>query len=94
MATQNVELPEIGEGVNEGELVSWLVKPGDTIAVDQAIAELMTDKATVEVPSPIAGTVKELKFSEGDTIEVGKTMITVEAGGAAASKEPKKEAKE
>lgn len=94
MATQNVELPEIGEGVNEGELVSWLVKPGDTIAVDQAIAELMTDKATVEVPSPIAGTVKELKFSEGDTIEVGKTMITVEAGGAPAAKEePKKEAK-
>lgn len=88
MAT-DVQLPEIGEGVNEGELISWLVQPGDSIEVDQSIAELMTDKATVEVPSPIAGTVKELKFSEGDTIEVGSTMITVEAGASSA---PKKEA--
>ena len=86
MAT-NVQLPEIGEGVNEGELVSWLVQPGDSVEVDQPIAELMTDKATVEVPSPIAGTVKELKFSDGDTIEVGNTMITVEEG---ASSSPKK----
>jgi pyruvate dehydrogenase E2 component (dihydrolipoamide acetyltransferase) len=85
MAIKNVELPEIGEGVNEGELVSWLVQPGDVIEVDQAIAELMTDKATVEVPSPIAGTVKELKFSDGDTIEVGQTLITVEEGAASAS---------
>ncbi|MEM7646307.1 MAG: dihydrolipoamide acetyltransferase family protein, partial [Pseudomonadota bacterium] len=89
MAVKNVELPEIGEGVNEGELVSWLVQPGDTVSVDQAVAELMTDKATVEVPSPIAGVVKELKFSEGDTIEVGNTMITVEEGaGVAASPAP------
>lgn len=86
MAVKNVELPEIGEGVNEGELVSWLVKPGDTIEVDQAIAELMTDKATVEVPSPIAGVVQELKFSEGDTIAVGKAMITVDDSGAGAAK--------
>lgn len=94
MATQNVELPEIGEGVNEGELVSWLVQPGDSIEVDQAIAELMTDKATVEVPSPIAGTVKELKFSEGDTIEVGQALITLDAGAAPAAKAetPKQEA--
>jgi pyruvate dehydrogenase E2 component (dihydrolipoamide acetyltransferase) len=93
MAIQNVELPEIGEGVNEGELVSWLVKPGDSVDVDQAIAELMTDKATVEVPSPIAGTVKELKFSEGDTITVGKTMITVDAGAAQTKTESKSESK-
>ncbi len=87
MAEKNVELPEIGEGVNEGELVSWLVQPGDTIEVDQAVVELMTDKATVEVPSTVAGKVKELKFSEGDTIEVGQTIITVEegAGSEAAS---------
>jgi pyruvate dehydrogenase E2 component (dihydrolipoamide acetyltransferase) len=85
MGIKNVELPEIGEGVNEGELVSWLVQPGDTIEVDQAVVELMTDKATVEVPSTVAGTVKELKFSEGDTIEVGQTIITVEEGAASAS---------
>ena len=82
--------PEIGEGVNEGELVSWLVQPGDTVAVDQPIVELMTDKATVEVPSPISGTVKDLKLSEGDTVEVGATLITVEAGAAPAAKEPQK----
>lgn len=85
MGIKNVELPEIGEGVNEGELVSWLVQPGDTIEVDQAVVELMTDKATVEVPSTVAGTVKELKFAEGDTIEVGQTIITVEEGAASAS---------
>jgi pyruvate dehydrogenase E2 component (dihydrolipoamide acetyltransferase) len=82
MGIKNVELPEIGEGVNEGELVSWLVQPGDKIEVDQPIVELMTDKATVEVPSTVTGTVKELKFSEGDTIEVGQTIITVEEGAA------------
>ena len=93
MATQNIELPEIGEGVNEGELVSWLVQPGDSVEVDQAIAELMTDKATVEVPTPVAGVVKELKFSEGDTIEVGNTMITLDAGAAASAPAKKEEPK-
>ncbi len=93
MGLKNVELPEIGEGVNEGELVTWLVQPGDTIEVDQPIVELMTDKATVEVPSTVAGTVKDLKFSEGDTIEVGQTIITVEEGVAGASAPaPKQEA--
>ncbi len=93
MGMKNVELPEIGEGVNEGELVSWLVQPGDTIEVDQPVVELMTDKATVEVPSTVGGTVKELKFSEGDTIEVGQTIITVEegAGGSAATAAPEQE---
>ena len=94
MATKNVELPEIGEGVNEGELVSWLVQPGDTVEVDQAVVELMTDKATVEVPSPVAGTVKELKFGEGDTIEVGQTLLVLEEGAGAAPAAPAKEEKQ
>ena len=59
MSIENVNLPDIGEGVTEGEMVSWLVAVGDTVEVDQPVAEVMTDKATVEVPSPIAGTVKE-----------------------------------
>ncbi len=83
MNLHDIKLPEIGEGVNEGELVSWMVQPGDVVEVDQAIAELMTDKATVEVPSSVAGTVRELKFSEGDTIEVGQTLITIEVEQAA-----------
>ncbi len=85
MASKNIQLPELGEGVTEGELVSWLVKPGDKIEPDQAIAEMMTDKATVEVPSPSAGVVKELKFKEGDVVEVGQVMIVIDADGATAT---------
>lgn len=84
----DIKLPELGEGVTEGELVKWLVKPGDTVKADQAIAEVMTDKATVEVPSPVAGTVKELKFKVGDVIKVESTMITLDAGAGATAVKP------
>lgn len=85
MAT-DIKLPELGEGVTEGELIKWLVKPGDTIKPDQAVAEIMTDKATVEVPSPIAGTVKELKFKAGDIIKVESVILTADAAGGASTK--------
>ncbi|MNJ92553.1 Dihydrolipoyllysine-residue acetyltransferase component of pyruvate dehydrogenase complex [compost metagenome] len=83
----DIKLPELGEGVTEGELVKWLVKSGDTVKADQAIAEVLTDKATVEVPTPVAGVVKDLKFKAGDVVKVGSTMITLagSAGGASAS---------
>ena len=87
MATKNIQLPELGEGVTEGELVKWLVKPGDKISADQAVAEMMTDKATVEVPSPSAGVVKELKLKEGDVCEVGKVMLVIDTDGAGAGAE-------
>lgn len=87
MATE-VKLPELGEGVTEGELVKWLVKPGDSVKADQPIAEVLTDKATVEVPSPVAGTVKDLKFKAGDVVKVGSTMITLEGGASAAASAP------
>lgn len=74
-----IKLPEIGEGVTEGELVKWLVKAGDSIKVDQPIAEVMTDKATVEVPTPTAGVVKALKAKEGDVIKVEQVLIELEA---------------
>lgn len=80
---QDVKLPELGEGVTEGELVKWLVKPGDSVKADQALAEVLTDKATVEVPTPVAGTVKELKFKAGEVVKVGATLITLEGAGAA-----------
>ncbi len=86
MATKDIQLPEIGEGVTEGELVRWLVKVGDTIKVDQSLVELMTDKATVEVPSPAAGVVKELKFKEGDGLKVGAAFVIIDDSGAGASK--------
>lgn len=85
MATKNVQLPELGEGVTEGELVKWLVKVGDKISPDQPVAEMMTDKATVEVPSPIAGVVKEIQKKEGDVVEVGAVMLVVETDGAGAT---------
>ena len=85
MSKQDIKLPEIGEGVTEGELVDWLVQVGDAVEVDQPIAELMTDKATVEVPSPHAGKVVELKFNPGDVIEVESVMMTLDSDGAGAS---------
>lgn len=82
---QTVKLPELGEGVTEGELVKWLVKIGDKVTPDQSIAEIMTDKATVEVPSPIAGVVKELKFKEGDTLKVESVLMLLEGAESGAS---------
>jgi len=87
----NVKLPDVGEGVTEGELVKWLVKPGDSVSADQPVAEFMTDKATVEVPSPVAGVVKELKFKVGDVVPI-ETVILILEGGAAQAAAPAKPA--
>ena len=87
MAAKDVKLPDIGEGVTEGEMVKWLVKIGDRVVADQPIAEVMTDKATVEVPTPVAGTVKEYKVKEGDIVPIETTLLVVDTdGGEGASK--------
>lgn len=78
-----LKLPDLGEGVMEGEIVKWHVKPGDAIKEDQVVLEVMTDKATVEIPSKFAGTVGELVLKEGETAKVGQVMMRLE--GAAAS---------
>jgi pyruvate dehydrogenase E2 component (dihydrolipoamide acetyltransferase) len=70
-------LPDLGEGLTEAELVQWLVRPGEPVAVDAPVAEVETAKATVEVPSPLAGIVAELHGTEGSTIPVGAPLITV-----------------
>ncbi len=90
MANKDVKLPDIGEGVTEGELVKWLVKPGDSVKADQPVAEVMTDKATVEVPTPYAGVVKELKAKEGDVIPIETTILILDAGGGDAKAAPAK----
>lgn len=77
------KLPDIGEGLAEGEIVKWLVAVGDTVDEDQPLVEVMTDKATVEIPSPRAGTVVELRAAEGDVIEIGTTILVFGEGGAA-----------
>jgi len=82
------KLPDIGEGLAEGEIVRWLVAVGDTVEEDQPLVEVMTDKATVEVPSPHAGTVAELRAAEGDIIAIGTTILVfgdVAADGTAAA---------
>ena len=75
-------LPDVGEGLTEAEIVSWKVKPGDTVVVNQVIVEIETAKSLVELPCPFAGKVAELFFKEGDTVEVGKPIISVEAEGS------------
>lgn len=84
----DIKLPELGEGVTEGELVKWLVKPGDTVKADQTVAEIMTDKATVEVPTPVAGTVKELLFKPGQIIKVESVIVKLEAGATTTNVAP------
>src|SRR6476619_2964815 len=78
-------LPDLGEGLTEAELVSWLVAVGDEIRVDQPIAEVETAKSMVEVPSPYAGTVAVLHGEPGQTLDVGKPLISVLPVGATAS---------
>ncbi len=78
-------MPDIGEGVVEGEIVAWKVKEGDKVKLDQPLVEVMTDKATVELPSPRAGTVKKLHFKDGDIAPVGKILVTIEEEGGTKS---------
>ncbi|WP_050033501.1 2-oxo acid dehydrogenase subunit E2 [Halorubrum halophilum] len=80
MPVKEFKLPDVGEGVAEGELVSWLVAPGDRVEEDQPVAEVETDKALVEVPSSYDGTVEELFVEEGDIVPVGDVIISFRVG--------------
>ena len=75
------KLPDVGEGLTEADIVSWHVKPGDTIEDGQVIVEIETAKAVVELPSPFAGTVTGLLVEEGQTVDVGTPIIAVDVGG-------------
>ncbi|MCX9012833.1 MAG: dihydrolipoamide acetyltransferase family protein [Candidatus Methanoperedens sp.] len=77
----DVKFPDVGEGVTEGTLVKWLVKEGDEIKADQPVAEIETDKAIVEIPSPKAGKVLKLYGREGDIIKVGSTLASIAVPG-------------
>jgi pyruvate dehydrogenase E2 component (dihydrolipoamide acetyltransferase) len=78
MAREEFKLPDVGEGVAEGELVNWLVDVGDTVTEDQPVAEVETDKALVDVPSPYNGTVAEILADEGEMVPVGNVIIVFE----------------
>jgi pyruvate dehydrogenase E2 component (dihydrolipoamide acetyltransferase) len=84
------KLPDIGEGIHEGEIVSWMVKEGDTVKEDDVLCEVQNDKAVVEIPSPVEGTVKKIYVQEGEVAVVGDTLISFDAEGyeSAESEEP------
>jgi pyruvate dehydrogenase E2 component (dihydrolipoamide acetyltransferase) len=82
---QDFRLPDLGEGLPEAELVQWLVAEGDTVALNQTIAEVETAKAVVELPSPFAGTVATLHAAQGDVIAVGSVLISFETGETSAT---------
>ena len=84
MTNSEFELPDVGEGLTEAEIVSWKVKPGDTVEINQVIVEIETAKSLVELPSPFAGTVSALLVEEGQTVEVGTPIIRVYGGGSPA----------
>ena len=82
------KLPDVGEGLTEADIVAWHVKPGDTVEDGQVIVEIETAKAVVELPSPYAGTVTGLLVSEGETVDVGTPIITVEVAAADGAARP------
>src|SRR6476660_7777080 len=85
MATYDFKLPDIGEGVVEGEIVKWLVKEGDSVSEDQPLAEEMTDKATAQIPRPRRGKVVRTYGKGGDIAKVHHPLVALEVGGAVAT---------
>ena len=84
----DVTLPQLGETVTEGTITRWFKKVGDTVAADEALFEVSTDKVDTEVPSPVAGTLLEIRANEGDTVPVGAVIAVVGAADAAAAPAP------
>src|SRR6478735_8519990 len=82
-----VTLPALGESVTEGTVTRWLKQVGDTVAVDEPLLEVSTDKVDTEIPSPVAGTLLEIKAEEDDTVEIGAVLAVIgeegESGGDA-----------
>ena len=80
------KFPDVGEGIQEGEIVKWLVKKGDKVKEDQVLGQIETDKAVVDIPSPKAGTILQINFKEGDTVKVGQVMVVIGEKGEKVSK--------
>ena len=88
MALKKISLPDLGEGVTEGEILKIKVKKEDSIVLDQALLEVMTDKASMEVPSSIEGVIKKVSVKEGDIVSVGTELFTVQTEQEDSAKEP------
>lgn len=89
MSLKEIKLPDLGEGVTEGELVKIRVSPGDRVVMDQVLLEVMTDKASMEIPSFLEGTIKEIKAKEGDMVAVGQVLFLLETEGQVSVSEEK-----
>src|SRR4029450_5314009 len=83
--TVEIKLPVLGENVESATVVKLLIKPGDLISRDQPIMELETEKASVDLPAPAAGTAKDIQVKEGDTVKVGQVLLTIEENGQPAA---------
>ena len=81
MGVRSIKMPDVGEGVAEAEIVEWAVKVGDLVREDQVVAAVMTDKATVDIPTPVAGSVLALGGAVGDVLAVGAELIRIDAPG-------------
>jgi pyruvate dehydrogenase E2 component (dihydrolipoamide acetyltransferase) len=79
--TFQFKMPDIGEGIHEGEIVKWFIKPGDKVQEDDILCEIQNDKAVVEIPSPVEGSVIEVKVAEGTVATVGQVLVTFDAPG-------------
>jgi pyruvate dehydrogenase E2 component (dihydrolipoamide acetyltransferase) len=82
---QEFKLPDLGEGMQEAEIRHWLIKPGDTLKLDQPMVEVETDKAVVEIPSPIAGRVSAIRVQEGTVAKLGEVLVIFDASGETAA---------
>ena len=78
MVQYEFKLPDIGEGVAEGEILKWLVKEGEVVKEDQSLVEVMTDKVNVQIPSPKDGTVAKILVKEGEIVKVGQAILVIE----------------
>ena len=84
------KLPDLGEGLTEGEIARWLVAEGDEIAEDAPLVEIATDKTTVEIPSPAAGLVSRILVAEGDVVPVGTVLVVIGGDAGAPAPSPSK----
>jgi len=78
---QEFKLPDLGEGMHEAEIARWLVKPGDTVKLDQPMVEVETDKALVEIPSPVSGRISDIRVQAGQVAKVGEVLVVFETHG-------------
>jgi pyruvate dehydrogenase E2 component (dihydrolipoamide acetyltransferase) len=81
----DVVMPQMGESITEGTITKWLKKPGDTVQRDEPLFEISTDKVDAEIPSPSAGTLKDIKIAEGTTVQINTVVCTIEEGGLSAA---------